>query len=203
MDEKLKATDQHGNLLNFLWPGQRMLSLDGVKITPFQPADGMPHHPLLPNVSVFLQPDVMRSYNTLASSTDNWGELSDEERSELVKEINSVMQKAQYGFWAVASDAQIKNADGLTLEDLNYDKDGSIKLSAFIFSDDEVLKVLGNNVKNASAVEKKRDSVIAKWSSDKNSNYIEKSFSEAMAKYPTLISRHFVVTRGDETWSGT
>lgn len=203
VDEKLKATDQHGNLLNFLWPGQRMLSLDDVKITPFQAADGMPHHPLLPNVSVFLQPDVMRSYNTLAASTDNWGELSDEERSELVKEINNIMQKAQYGFWAVASDAQIKNADGLTLEDLNYGKDGSIKLSAFIFSDDEVLKVLGNNVKNVAAVEKKRDSVIAKWSSDKNSNYIEKSFSEVMAKYPTLISRHFVVTRGDETWSGT
>ena len=203
VDEKVLATDQHGNLFNILWPGQRMLSLDGLKISPFQAADGMPHHPLLPNVSVFLQPDAMRTYNTLAANADNWGELRSEDRSELVKELNSIMQKAQYGFWAVASDAQIKNADGLTLEDLNYGDDGGIKLSAFIFNDDEVHKVLGNNVKNATAVEKTRESLIAKWSKNEYSNYFYDSFTTAMAKYPTLICRHFVVTRNDQTWSGT
>lgn len=211
MDEKVTFTDQHGNILNILWAGERMLTLSGVKISSFQAADGLPHHPLLNNVSVFLQPDAMRLYNNLAAETDRWSDLTSEEQSRLLEQLNGVMESAQYGFWAVADNNQVKTVKEELLHTfaaLNYDKDGSIKLSAYIFSDDEVVKVFGNNIKNVSSVEKMRNSLTAKWRKNSYSNYADDSFTEAMAKFPTLICRHFLVTeiseetQKEETYSG-
>ena len=131
--------------------------------------------------------------------------MDEETRTNIIEGMNTLMEAAKYAFWAVSDDAQIKSADGLTLEDINYAEDGSIKLSAYVLSDDEVLKVLGNHIKAAGAVEKLRDSLVKKWAAkDKDhTSYADESFTAAMAKYPGMIYRHFFVTRGDETWSGT
>jgi len=207
VDDKVKFTDQFGNELNMLWPGHRMLSIQNVKVGPFVPGEGLPHHPLLPNLSVLLKPDDMQTYNTLMQQTElnEWAQLDEETRNTTIDGMNTIMQSSKYAFWAVNDDAQIKDAEGLTLEHINYAEDGSIRLSAYVLSDEEVQKVLGSSIKAAGAVEKLRDSLVKKWATkDKeHTSYVEESFTACMAKYPGMIYRHFFVTRGEETWSGT
>lgn len=186
-----------------LWPGERLLSFDGIKISPFQPERGLPHHPLLGNLSVFLNPADMRKYNELAFLTDKWADCSDDERRSLLQGLNEVVSKAVYGFWTVSDPEQIKNEGGLTLEDLNYVDDQKLSLLARILSDDEVIKVLGNNIKSCTVVEKMRDSLIPDCAKNACSHYADKSFADCMDEFPSMVCRDFIVNRpNQEAWSG-
>lgn len=200
MDEKVKFVTQTGDKINMLWPGRRYaLPFKNVIIDKFTQKTGMPHHSLLPNLSVFLRPDDMAVYNELQQLTMDWKCLDESTKDSTMKSMDTIMGKAMWGFWNVSNDKQISSADAATMDDINYPEDGFTELSAYILDDEELNRVLSSNMKSLKQVNDMHAKLIDnKWKADTNSMYHDDSFAQVMKKYPHIVCRIYQVECEDE-----
>ena len=107
MDEKVKFVTQTGDKINMLWPGRRYaLPFKNVIIDKFAQKTGMPHHSLLPNLSVFLRPDDMAVYNELQQLTMDWKTWMSPQSSTM-KSMDTIMGKAMWGFGTSAMTSKL------------------------------------------------------------------------------------------------
>lgn len=191
---------QTNDKINMLWPGRRYaLPFENVIIDKFTQKTGMPHHSLLPNLSVFLRPDDMAVYNELQQLTMDWKSLDESTKDSTMKSMDTIMGKAMWGFWNVSNDKQISSADAATMDDINYPENGFTELSAYILDDDELSRVLSSNMKSLKQVNDMHAKLIDnKWKADTNSMYHDDSFAQVMKKYPHIVCRIYQVECEDE-----
>lgn len=198
VDDKVRFTTAEGAELKPYWLGLRMDMSDYTDtsiVGKQKKVRGLPNHPLLQNLSLFLSKEkiqeVMEITERLRFDEDNTTIINNEDNITDVKKIADLLQEVKWGLWA-AEDSQLKDGEGAvhTVQSL---VDGA-SLQCRILSAAEVEVILGQRCGSIDKLPnyslKKLEpgtDVMATCSMYNDKNYITMMTSDILKNLPVVL----------------
>lgn len=169
---------------------------------------GMPNHPLLESLSVFLTKQQLDDMNELNQSLqfddETNGIINNDFNVDIIKQIATLMEQCQYGVWAADSN-QLQN-ELRTIDNVV----GTQPLHCHIFTHDEVENILGSRVGSANKLpnaelqkvplQKGVEKTVSMYADD---NFVKMMRSDELKDKPIVLYEYAIAgEEGDESGNG-